>query len=298
MINHAAPAPALARHIVTPEGVGVEFHIGTRSARLAAFMTDVVLQAITIAALALLFGWLGIASQGLIQLIVFAVWNFYFIFFETRWGGITPGKRWLGIRVMDAQGRKLELGAILVRNLVRSIEVWLPLMLYLSVSTQPDRSGLLMLLIAIWGISGAAFPLFSKHHQRIGDLLAGTWVVEIPKAELLLDLSQARISAAPPPGAMGFANHRVFAFTDEQLSHYGEYELTVLETALRRDPSTPGHFESFDSIATTIMRKIGYREALRPGDSSVFLHQFYASQRATLEKRLLMGKRRKDKFNN
>ncbi|MBK9071542.1 MAG: RDD family protein [Myxococcales bacterium] len=300
-----AGEPARARQVITPEGVAVQFVIASRSARVGAFLLDVLMQVLAIAALAFLMSLAGAADDaggGVLQLAFFLIWNFYFVFFEARWGGRTPGKRWMGIRVMDANGGRLELGAIMVRNLVRALEIWLPVSLYLEASGATPRQGWVMAGFAAWGLGNAALPFFSRNRQRIGDLLAGTWVVEVPKAELLHDLSAAQAHAQAQAqtqtrSAYGVSPARTFHFADAHLAHYGEYELSVLEATLRRDPASPGYDDALVTIANAIRAKIGFRDQVAPREALWFLQQFYAAQRATLEKRLLMGKRRKDKFN-
>ena len=68
-------------------------------------------------------GWL----LGALFVISFLLRSFYFTFFELRWKGATPGKRSLGLRVIDAHGGALSSDAVLVRNLTREVEVFLPL---------------------------------------------------------------------------------------------------------------------------------------------------------------------------
>ncbi|WP_432289383.1 hypothetical protein SLT36_32020 (plasmid) [Aminobacter sp. BA135] len=36
----------------------------------------------------------------------------------------------------------------------------------------------------VWALLFALFPLFTRDRMRIGDLLAGTWVIEAPKPEV------------------------------------------------------------------------------------------------------------------
>ena len=43
-----------------------------------------------------------------------------------RWRGITPGKRVFGLRVIDRGGGALRADAVIARNLMREIEVFLP----------------------------------------------------------------------------------------------------------------------------------------------------------------------------
>ncbi|MEO0605586.1 MAG: RDD family protein, partial [Myxococcota bacterium] len=111
---------------------------------------------------------------------------------------------------------------------------------------------------------------------RIGDLLAGTVVVQRPKVVLRPDLV-ARAESD-------------FAFTTEQLDQYGIKELQVLESILR-DRLDERHL--LRDVATRIAKKIGLDEP--PEDTRRFLEAFYAAQRGRLEQRLVMGERRERK---
>ena len=62
-------------------------------------------------------------------LLSFALRSFYFIFFELRWQGATPGKRALGLRVIDRKGGRLKPEAVFARNLMREVEMFLPISL-------------------------------------------------------------------------------------------------------------------------------------------------------------------------
>ena len=92
-----------------------------------------------------------IAILVLIQFILIA---FYHLFFEFIWNGQTPGKRWVGIRVVQANGLPATVSGILIRNLVRLFD-FLPFFYAI---------GLLVMFA-------------SKHTQRLGDLAARTIVI-------------------------------------------------------------------------------------------------------------------------
>ena len=169
--------------------------------------------------------------------LAFLILNFYFAFFEIRWQGQTPGKRRVGIRVIDARGGQLETSAVLARNLVRELEVWTPLrFLLLNRTLWPDAPGWALILAMGWTMVFLFMPLFNKDKLRVGDLVAGTRVVMQPKPVLVPDLvsqaansMQMRAQAAP-----------TYTFTEAQLGIYGIYELQVLEGVLRQDPASIG----------------------------------------------------------
>ena len=58
--------------------------------------------------------------------------NLYFIHFELSWHGATPGKRIVGIRVVDRRGGPLLPAAVIARNLTREIEIFIPLGVLIS----------------------------------------------------------------------------------------------------------------------------------------------------------------------
>ena len=95
---------------------------------------------------------IGLISVFLIQ------WG-YFVAFELVWEGQTPGKKLLGLRVVDEAGGRAALTQLVIRNLLRVID-FLP-MFY--------GSGILVMLSTGRG-------------QRIGDLAAGTLVVSTTAA--------------------------------------------------------------------------------------------------------------------
>jgi uncharacterized RDD family membrane protein YckC len=283
----------LARQIVTPEGVPLELVLASAGDRAVAFVLDMVIQiVVTIGvAVGLAFATGNSESSWLapfVILFVFVLLNFYFAFFELRWQGATPGKRKIGLRVIDARGGQLTSSAVLARNFARELEVWTPLRFLLAGSATGDTTpGWVSLLAGAWTFVFMLMPLFNKDKLRVGDLIAGTRVVRAPDTVLLPDL----VAEAAPVGAKPAAAH---TFTDAQLAVYGIYELQVLEDLLRKPPGTAGRETAIATVTGTIKQKIGYR-APTP-DEERFLREFYAAQRAHLEQKMLFGQRREDKF--
>lgn len=272
-----ADAPKLVRSLVTPEGVDLQLSLGSAGERAAAFLIDVVIivgiiivMSITALIFAVRFRTPNVA--GMIWLAgFFFLRNAYFIWFELGRRGATPGKRALGLRVVAQRGGRLSADAVLARNLVREIEIFLPFTLLVaqgSLGTLMSMAGLL------WTGTFALFPFSNRDRMRVGDLLAGTWVVHVPRRQLLPDL----MDAAPAPD---------MAFTQAQVDAYGVRELETLEQVLRSpDPNTVA------AVADRIRRKIGWSG--REGDL-LFLDAYYGALRRRLERRLLFGHRRRDK---
>jgi hypothetical protein len=143
-------------------------------------------------------------------------------------------------------------------------------------------------------------PLFNRDGLRVGDMVAGTLVIMAPKATLLPDLAGAAgRSSVPLTAQEGGPRETRYAFTPAQLGFYGVYELQTLEAVLRR--ADANNLTARQEIARRIRTKIGWPDASQGGfeergfDVTAFLAAFYAAQRAHLERRMLFGKRRKDK---
>jgi uncharacterized RDD family membrane protein YckC len=293
----AAPPDPQLRELVTPEGIDLRLRVGAAGERAAAFLLDAVFIVTILVVLSFLtfFAFSAAAalanekdrqSLGGAMMIVwllgfFLLRNFYFTIFELGGRAATLGKRVMGLRVAARDGGRLTAEAVFVRNAMREIEVFLPLTFLVAsgVGAANPVGGALMLLGLGWTGGFALFPLFNRDRLRVGDFVAGTWVVKSPRRKLSIDLLDAQ--GAAPDG---------FAFTTEQASAYGIKELHVLEDVLRRRDA-----KTMAAVADRIRAKIGWR--LREGETdAAFLAAYYAALRRRLETRLLFGHRRRDKF--
>jgi uncharacterized RDD family membrane protein YckC len=292
------PAPGRVRELITPEGVDLRLRVGSAGERAAAFLLDAVFIVIALVVFVVAVGYAGAAlaplgapgvKEGLGNA-VFILWllgffflrNFYFVMFELGARAATPGKRALGLRVASRDGGRLTSEAVFARNAMREIEVFLPLtFLIASAGAGGDPvAGWVMLLGILWTGGFALFPLLNRDRLRVGDFVAGTWVVKTPREKLTIDLLDA-LERREGGG---------FAFTADQAGAYGIKELHVLEDVLRRrDPKTMA------AVAERIRAKIGWRGEAGETDAA-FLAAYYAALRGRLETRLLFGHRRKDKF--
>jgi uncharacterized RDD family membrane protein YckC len=299
----ALPLGKRQRQIMTPEGVPLTVELADRGSRAAAFMLDVVFIVLILVAggigLAFLGGVIHIWALVIGILGFFALRVFYFPYAELRLRGATPGKRLLGLRVIDRNGRPLKPEAIVVRNLMREVEVFIPATLLIFASATGFGSIANLLLVVWFGIF-TLMPLFNRDGLRVGDMVAGTLVVMAPKATLLPDLAGPPVRSSVPLTARGPApNQPRYPFTSTQLDVYGVYELQTLEAVLRR--ADANNLTARQEIARRIRTKIGWPDEgqsavdERGFDATAFLEAFYAAQRAQLERRMLFGKRRRDK---
>lgn len=293
----------MQREIVAPEGVVLHVRLATFGERATAAILDLLIIFGSLLGLFLVLmlmpGALMDDSLAMIVLILvsFALRSFYFAFFELRWRGSTPGKRAFSLRVIDRQGGPLRADAVMARNLMREVELFMPLSLLLVLDFSSDE-GLVGTLALIWTGILALLPLFNRDRLRAGDMIAGTWVIVAPKHALLPDVatqSPARPVRVPEAqDAPAQPDVQGYRFTEKQLTAYGVYELQVLEDVLRR--KGPDTQNVLNSIVERICRKIDYKPADEtPIEPRAFLDAFYRAQRARLETDLAFGRRRADK---
>jgi len=291
-------APRIHR-IRTPEGLSLPFTVAPAGDRLGAFLIDlllIVLGSVLVWVLAVLAAAVGAGELGLsfALLVSFFLWNFYFIACEVHWGGATVGKRKLGLRVISRSGGPLTAEAIFARNLMRNLELSLPLPILLAPENFfPGAPGWAGLLAGAWVLVFACMPFFNRDRLRCGDMVAGTLVVRAPASVLLPDLA-----ARPAPVLRrhrAAAPAEAFTFTREQLDIYGIHELQVLEDLLRRDEQGTLDGGVLAEVCEKIKVKIGWPHDQWHVPVVPFLQAFYRAQRALLEQKMLFGQRREKK---
>ena len=276
--KRAAGPRDLRRSFVTPEGVDLRLELGSAGARAGAFMLDAVAMLLLLVAGTFAVIWLlAGAKQGEVLMILwllgfFLLRNGWFVLWELGGRGATPGKRLLGLRVVARDGARLTGGAVVARNAMREIEVFLPLSFLAELTSQGAADTFLTVFSLSWTGLFLFFPLLNRDRLRVGDLVAGTWVVQTARADLGRELAAERPRRR---------------FTPAALDLYGVYELQTLESVLRG-----GQADAVATVAAVIRRKAGMAD---DGDDQGFLDDYYAALCARLESGILVGRRRADK---
>ncbi len=206
------------RRVATPEGIELTLHLAGPVARAMAWAIDLVIRVVIVWIIAFAALQFGRAGWGVVLLAAFFVEWLLPAWLEAAWRGQTPGKRAMGLAVLNDDGTPLRWPAALTRNLVRAVD-FLPV---------------------LYG-TGLVAMLLNRDFKRLGDLAAGTVVVYRPEK-----LEQLReIPAAPPvapPIALALAEQRAVlalaersaTFTPERLE-----ELAALPTPLVRGLDGP-----------------------------------------------------------
>lgn len=274
--------------LLAPEGTEIGFALATPGERLAAYALDVVFSQLILVLFVL--GGLAMAvlttSEHVLALMVlgmFVIRHGYFLFFETRFQGSTPGKRLLGLRVVSRDGAQLALDAIVARNVMRDLELFLPLLLLVAPEAAVGRSPWWLAFPALaWLGVVALLPFLTAERTRAGDLVAGTLVVRVPKTDLMRDQAQGTHGAR-------------IRFTREQLTAYGEHELETLAGLLRAYDDGKASEDDLRVVARTIGKRIRWDGAEPDRVPETFLRAFYRDQRTDLERHLVLGRRIADK---
>lgn len=173
---HTVPMPDLSQHVEVeiPEHVLLDYEIAGAGSRALAAMIDtfwMILIGIVLAGVFSVFAHSVPAVAAIIVVAFFLILTGYPALYEGFRHGQTPGKRRLGIRVVDDTGRGVSFGAAAIRALLRPVDML--------------------------GLIGVVIMAIDRRGRRLGDFVAGTLVV---RDEPILD---AFAAVPAPPAASG-----------------------------------------------------------------------------------------------
>lgn len=157
------------RQVETPEGLPLDLRCAGATPRAYAWGLDLGIRLAALSTLATALALLGEGGTGVMMVAMFLVYWGYPIVFEVLSDGQTPGKRVLGLRVVNANGTPVTWLGSIVRNLLRTVDM----------------------LPAVYGF-GLASMLMDPYGRRLGDHAAGTLVVYAERA-------RPRAPAPPAP---------------------------------------------------------------------------------------------------
>lgn len=265
----ALPPPDDQLSIDTPENVTFGYRVAGIGSRFLAALVDSTLIVVLLVLTSLLF-WLlliileqtGIVSlsdaaggpgrlaawlaAGLGLLSFAFLWGYY-ILFELLWNGQSPGKRWVGLRVIRTDGAPITLVESIVRNLVRLID-FLP---------------------AYYGI-GVVVMFIHSQSRRLGDLAAGTLVVH-DRAAITLDSLAAQMSAAPAPATS----------TGLPIERLTNQDLALAEEFVRRREQLANRATLAPQVALALVKRMNLpEETLAPGQAEAFIVEVVQAHQA------------------
>lgn len=187
------------------EGVVIRLRMAGPMLRAGAYLIDFLIRGAILIAGGFLISLAGVAigskvARGLVLLSWFLMDWIYPVLFEAGKRGATPGKRALGLRVVQATGSPITFGQAVVRNFLRFIDS-MPLFTY------------------AFGLTSC---LASRRFQRLGDLAAGTVVVydRIPAQPVIA--APAPMSSMPLPVGLTADETRALALFGERAGLWSE----------------------------------------------------------------------------
>jgi len=234
--------------VVTPENIAFRFTVAGPASRMVAWLVDmVVVTAITalLGVVAMLVTpWLGGYVLAVYGVVSFALFLGYWIFFELRWQGRSPGKRLLGLRVVGERGLPLDSTQVVLRNVLRPADFL------------PGAAGL-----------AALHCSFQRHHRRLGDLVAGTLVIRErrpPRPDAILT-SEVRRQLKSVAGQVALP------LDWERALPLGEVEF-ILDLCRRRDSLLNGvRMKLFSGVAASLIRRFEIRRPAGLSDEKLVL---------------------------
>ena len=214
-----------ALRLETPEGIDLAISPAGPVARGLALAIDSAIRWGALLAIGLSLSFLGDTGVGIFLVMFFLTEWFYPVCFEVLYSGQTPGKRALGLRVVNADGTPVSWSASLVRNLLRVADA-----------------------LPVLYVGGVVSILCTDKLQRLGDLAAGT---------LVINVREARLSSGSPRRVAGASHASVplrpeeqrailgFAERSAEFSHERALELARLLEPLTGEARTDGAAELF-----------------------------------------------------
>ena len=163
-----------------------------------------------------------LSEQWAIAVVIFLIFLFqwgYFTLFEAFWNGQTPGKKIARIRVMQRSGRPIGIIESMARNFIRFIDQ-----------------------IPTFYAVGMVAVFVTRHHQRLGDLAAGTIVVrDRPQESPLWGESGPRTftAASLSPQNLPPEPHMRVSLPPANIAKLTSSDLAVLENFLSRRLDMP-----------------------------------------------------------
>jgi uncharacterized RDD family membrane protein YckC len=217
--------------VVTGEAVALDLRLAALPSRVVAAALDAVLQIVVLLVVGGLFTALSLdlseaVGAALLVLLLVTVFILYPVTFETLLRGRTPGKAAMGLRVVRDDGGPIGFRHALVRGLTGAFL---------------ERPGVTFF------VAGVVTMLLNPHDKRVGDLLAGTVVLQER-----VSTRGGEVAEMPPQLATWAASLDLSGLTDD-------VALSARQFLSRAADLTPTAREDLGARLATAVR-----EAVRP----------------------------------
>jgi len=256
----------------SPEKVEIRYEIAGLGSRALAAVLDDLLVLVTVGIVGVLLALLEETTQAISSLLTvigegwliagliffaYVLWFAYYMGFEIFWSGQTPAKRAFGLRVMMLTGAPVTPTAVLIRELVRLVDAF-------------------PLCLIGYNVAGM-LAFFSPYGQRLGDMLAGTFVVKerrtpAPTLEQISSMSdtphplEVHLPLLLPLSPSEYRALRAFLDRREQFSQAARERLAtelyrkLVEAGTLPDPPPAAVEDLLEAVATRYARERGRLE--------------------------------------
>jgi len=236
--------------VLSTENVNFAVNTAGLGSRFMAVFIDLVIQLLLMLGVSILsaqyadivtttlgaHSWFSSFMTAFIIFVFFIILYAYFFFFEWLWHGLTPGKRLVGLRVLQANGLPATFWQVLVRNVLR-IADFLPF---------------------FYG-AGALAVIINDQNRRIGDQVAGTVVARERREEAankVLDIASAAEAFLADSKRLGAHDSPIEQTANTKLIASSESNTQTQSVALRvRIPE-----EQYEMVRDFLLR----RDTLQP----------------------------------
>ena len=219
--------------IKTPEGIVFSQLLAGPVSRFLAWLIDLFAISALASIAGKVLGLLGVLSPNIstavLTLSYFAISIGYGIALEWAWRGQTIGKKLCRLRVVDAEGMRLQFDQIVTRNLLRFVDM----------------------LPAFYFVGGLTCWL-NRKCQRLGDIAANTIVIRTPT------ITEPDLDQLLAGKFNSLRQHPHLAARLRQRVSPGE-AATALQALVRRDDFEPAaRLELFELLASHFRNKVDF----------------------------------------
>ncbi len=220
-----------ARRVATPEGVEITLRVAGPVPRALAYTLDLLFRGAIMFALMIAVSALGNFGSAIMLLAAFLLEWLYPVLFEVLSAGATPGKRAMGLIVLNDDGTPVRWPASLTRNLLRAID-FLPFLYFIGFVTM----------------------VANRDFKRLGDLAANTLVVYRDEKPAAASIPEA--SPIAPSIPLTLAEQRTlldFSERSNRLTAERAAELAEIVAPLTTGHSGPAAVQQLVGIANYLV---------------------------------------------
>lgn len=221
--------------INTPQNVQIEYKLASLGSRFMALAIDYTIMFCYGYLIYFLVDKIAFSSgdpwtwQGFFMFLLLPVFTYHFLF-ESFFGGQTPGKMLLKIKVVRLDGGRASLYEYFIRWALNLVDIWI-----------------------LTGVFGMLAIILSKNAQRIGDMAAGTTVIDLkPQLQLQETIFEDLYSSYQP------------VFPEYQINKLTDRDINIIKKSFQKAQNTQS-----STILSALSHKIQEVTEIRPEEGSL-----------------------------